>query len=83
MAEITDLTKDYFKKTELEKLQIQSQVLDEFLEIIDENKLQYELVDKQVDDLIKKAISKEDYEVAELFSKIKSQIKRYMESDEK
>lgn len=58
---------DYFKKTEEEKAEIQKRLFEEYIQLIDENKLSKQKALWQLDKMIEIATQREHYELAQLF----------------
>lgn len=77
MEDIIELTKDYFNKTTMEKELILQQVMSDMLLIINENDLNIHQVETNLDKIINDSTNNEDYEVSELFLKVKQKVRRY------
>jgi hypothetical protein len=77
MEDIIELTKDYFNKTTMEKELILQQVMSEMLLIINENDLNINQVETNLNKIINDSTNNEDYEISELFLKVKEKIRKY------
>jgi len=77
MEDIIELTKDYFNKTTMEKELILQQVMSEMLLIINENDLNIHQVETNLNKIINDSTNNEDYEISELFFKVKEKIKNH------
>jgi len=77
MEDIIELTKDYFNKTTMEKELILQQVMSEMLLIINENDLNIHQVETNLNKIINDSTNNEDYEISELFFKVKEKIRKY------
>jgi len=76
---IEELVKNYFKKSYEEQLEIQSRVLTDIIEIMEGEHISYSSVDKHLKILIQKAIQKEDYEIAEIFTRMRESLKIFIQ----
>lgn len=77
MEDLIELTKDYFNKTTMEKELIHQKVLSDIMIIIQENELNILQVEQKLNELIQNSSDNEDYEVSELFLKVKEKILLY------
>jgi hypothetical protein len=68
MVELIELTKDYYSKTDEEKLVIKKLIYDDMIFIADENDLGYMDLKFNLEKFIDVMIKNEDYEVADLLS---------------
>jgi hypothetical protein len=68
MVELIELTKDYYSKTDEEKLVIKKLIYDDMIFIADENDLGYLDLKFNLEKFIQTMIKNEDYEVADLLS---------------
>jgi len=68
MVELIELTKDYYSKTDEEKLVIKKLIYDDMIFIADENDLGYLDLKFNLEKFIDVMIKNEDYEVADLLS---------------
>ena len=75
MDDLLVITKDFFKKTEKEKSDIEDFVFMEFDMVIQQHELELSVVEQQLKNLQDKAELNEDYEICELFKRISIKIK--------
>lgn len=75
---IEKLVRNYFKKTEEERLKIQSRVLTDIIDIMEGEHISFDTVDRHLGILVERAVLKEDYELAEVFTKMKEQLKIFI-----
>lgn len=68
MVELIELTKDYYSKTDEEKLVIKKLIYDDMIFIADENDLGYLDLKFNLEKFIDVMIKNEDYEVADLLN---------------
>jgi hypothetical protein len=68
MVELIELTKDYYSKTDEEKLVIKKLIYDDMIFIADENDLGYMDLKFNLEKFIDVMIKNEDYEVADLLN---------------
>lgn len=68
MVELIELTKDYYSKTDEEKLVIKKLIYDDMIFIADNNDLGYMDLKFNLEKFIKTMIDNEDYEVADLLN---------------
>ena len=68
MVELIELTKDYYSKTDEEKLVIKKLIYDDMIFIADENDMGYLDLKFNLEKFIDVMIKNEDYEVADLLN---------------
>ena len=66
MVELIELTKDYYSKTDEEKLVIKKLIYDDMIFIADENDLGYLDLKFNLEKFVNIMVENEDYEVADL-----------------
>lgn len=81
MMTIQQLVKNYFKKTEEQRLEIQSRVLADIIEIMEGEQISIDVIMKQLDILVKRAENREEYEIAEVFTKMMENIKLFIPTE--
>jgi hypothetical protein len=75
MVELVELTKDYYSKTDEEKLVIKQMIYDDMIFIADENDLGYLDLKFNLEKFIDVMIKNEDYEVADLLNIVFKEVK--------
>ena len=71
MVDLSDLTKDYFKKSKEERVELLDQFYFEVLTMAVENQIDSESLYRHFDKIIKYSLENEEYEVSDLISTIK------------
>lgn len=75
MVELIELTKDYYSKTDEEKLVIKKLIYDDMIFIADENDMGYLDLKFNLEKFIDVMIKNEDYEVADLLNIVFKEVK--------
>lgn len=71
MEDLSDLTKDYFKKTQEERLELLDQFYVEILNMVIENEVSKESLERHFDKIIRMSLEEEEYEISQLMLEIK------------
>lgn len=75
MDDLSDLTKDYFKKSQEERIELLDQFYFEILQMAVENEVEGEALQRHFDKIIKMSLEEEEYEISQLMSEIKKRFK--------
>jgi len=68
MIDLSELTKDYYSKSEVEKEHIKSLIYADLIQITIEEELNYLQLKRIVDNFNKKVIEQEEYEIADIIN---------------
>ena len=68
MIDLSELTKDYYSKSEVEKEHIKSLIYADLIQITIDEELNYLQLKRIVDNFNKKVIEQEEYEIADIIN---------------
>ncbi len=68
MIDLSELTKDYYSKSEVEKEHIKSLIYADLIQITIDEELSYLQLKRIVDNFNKKVIEQEEYEIADIIN---------------
>jgi ribosome maturation protein Sdo1 len=71
MDDLSDLTKDYFKKSKEERIELLDQFYVEILNMVIENNVDKESLERHFDKIIRMSLEEEEYEISQLMLEIK------------
>ena len=71
MDDLSDLTKDYFKKSKQERIELLDQFYVEILNMVIENNVDKESLERHFDKIIRMSLEEEEYEISQLMLEIK------------
>lgn len=71
MDDLSDLTKDYFKKSKEERIELLDQFYVEILNMAIENNVDKESLERHFDKIIRMSLEEEEYEISQLMLEIK------------
>lgn len=71
MEDLSELTKDYFKKTQEERIELLDQFYVEILNMAIENEVSKESLERHFDKIIRISLEEEEYEISQLMLEIK------------
>jgi len=71
MEDLSDLTKDYFKKSKEERIELLDQFYVEILNMAIENNVDKESLERHFDKIIRMSLEEEEYEISQLMLEIK------------
>ena len=71
MDDLSDLTKDYFKKSKKERIELLDQFYVEILNMVIENNVDKESLERHFDKIIRMSLEEEEYEISQLMLEIK------------
>jgi ribosome maturation protein Sdo1 len=71
MDDLSDLTKDYFKKSKEERIELLDQFYVEILNMVIENNVDKESLERHFNKIIRMSLEEEEYEISQLMLEIK------------
>jgi len=71
MDDLSDLTKDYFKKSKEERIELLDQFYVDILNMVIENNVDKESLERHFDKIIRMSLEEEEYEISQLMLEIK------------
>ena len=71
MEDLSDLTKDYFKKSKEERIELLDQFYVEILNMAIQNNVDKESLERHFDKIIRMSLEEEEYEISQLMLEIK------------
>ena len=71
MDDLSDLTKDYFKKSKEERIELLDQFYVDILNMVIENNVDKESLERHFDKIIRMSLEEEQYEISQLMLEIK------------